>query len=194
MTKNLLPYGGSKPLKTLGSCQLDIETRDKYGVHMFYVVKGGHGALLGYPTASDLGLVKIIKQISTQSPERKYHEVFKDEIGKYKGGQVRLHIDNNVKPVAQRSRRTPFHLRPKVDKEIHKLLDQNIIEKVGNTPTPWVSPIVTPPKKNPDEIRLCIDMREDNKAIARERHLLPTVEELIHDLNGAAIFSKLLKS
>lgn len=38
-------------------------------------------------------------------------------------------------------------------------------------------------------------MREANKAIVRERHVLPTVEELIHDLNGATIFSKLdLKS
>jgi hypothetical protein len=40
-------------------------------------------------------------------------------------------------------------------------------------------------------------MREANKAIVRERHVhvLPTVEELIHDLNGAITFSKLdLKS
>ena len=28
-------------------------------------------------------------------------------------------------------------------------------------------------------------MREANKAIERERHLLPTMEELITDLNGA---------
>ncbi len=34
-------------------------------------------------------------------------------------------------------------------------------------------------------------MREANKAIIRERHLLPTIEEIIHDLNGACVFSKL---
>jgi len=34
-------------------------------------------------------------------------------------------------------------------------------------------------------------MREANKAIIRERHLLPTVEELIHDLNNASVFSKM---
>ena len=102
-----------------------------------------------------------------------------------------LHSDNNVRPVAQRNRKTAFHLRPKVKKEIQKLLDQNIIEKIGNTPTPWVSPIVTPPKKNPEEIRLYVDMREANKATIREKHLLPTVEELIHDLNNASVFSKI---
>ena len=33
-------------------------------------------------------------------------------------------------------------------------------------------------------------MREPNKAIMRERHQMPTVDELINDLNGAKIFSK----
>ncbi len=53
------------------------------------------------------------------------------------------------------------------------------------------APIVTPPKKNPDEIRLCVDMREANKAMERERHLLPTINELINDLNATKVFSKL---
>jgi hypothetical protein len=189
----LLPYGGGKPLEVTGACGLEVETKDKYGAHKFYVVKGGHGALICYSTASQLGLVKIIQPINLQTPELRYPDVFSDEIGKYNGGSVKLHIDNNVRPVAQRNRKTAFHLRPKVEKEIQKLLDQNIIEKIGNTgtPTPWVSPIVTPPKKNPEEIRVCVDMREANKAIIRERHLLPTVEELIHDLNNASVFSKI---
>jgi hypothetical protein len=188
----LLPYGGGKPLEVTGACGIEVETKDKYGAHKFYVVKGGHGALICYSTASQLGLVKI-QPINLQTPELRYPDVFSDEIGKYNGGSVKLHIDNNVRPVAQRNRKTAFHLRPKVEKEIQKLLDQNIIEKIGNTgtPTPWVSPIVTPPKKNPEEIRVCVDMREANKAIIRERHLLPTVEELIHDLNNASVFSKI---
>ena len=105
-----------------------------------------------------------------------------------------MHIDKRVPPVAQTTRRTPFHLRGKVEKEIQQLLRDDIIEEVTNESTPWVSPIVTPPKKNGD-VRLCVDMREANKAIERERHPLPTMEELINDLNGATVFSKLdLKS
>ena len=34
-------------------------------------------------------------------------------------------------------------------------------------------------------------MREANKAIQRERHQTPTLDELINDLNGATFFSKL---
>ena len=34
-------------------------------------------------------------------------------------------------------------------------------------------------------------MRKANKAIERERHLTPTIDDLIMDLNGAKVFSKL---
>jgi hypothetical protein len=36
---------------------------------------------------------------------------------------------------------------------------------------PAVSPVVTLSKKNSDEIRRCVDMRNTNKAITHERHI-----------------------
>jgi len=96
-----------------------------------------------------------------------------------------------VKPVVQPHRRIPFHLRKKVEDEIQELLEQDIIERVEG-PTPLVSPIVTPPKpKQPDKVRLCLDIRQANQAIIRERHLLPTLDDVIYDLNGSCKFSKL---
>jgi hypothetical protein len=56
-------------------------------------------------------------------------------------------------------------------------------------PTLWVSPLVIIPKKN-DEVQLCVDMRMANKAIRRECHPTPTIDDLIHRLNGAIVFSK----
>ena len=76
-------------------------------------------------------------------------------------------------------------MRKKVEQELEKLEEQGIIERVSG-PTPWVSPIVVAPKpKNPDKVRICVDMRLPNTAIQRERHITPTVDDLIHDLNGA---------
>ena len=55
-----------------------------------------------------------------------------------------------------------------MEQELEKLDSQDIIERVDG-PTPWISPIVTPPKPNdPNSIRLCVDMREANKAVMRE--------------------------
>ena len=112
-------------------------------------------------------------------------------IGKLKDFQVKLHIDTNVQPTCQPHRRVPFHVRQKVEKELQKLEDDDVIEKVTG-PTPWVSPIVTPPKpKDPDKVRICVDMRQANTAIQRERHITPTMDDVIHELNGAKVFSKL---
>ena len=81
-------------------------------------------------------------------------------------------------------------MRDKVEAEVTRLEEAGIIEKVDSA-TDWISPIVLSPKKDSNEIRICVDMVEPNQAIKRTRHVIPTVEELRYDLNGAKIFSKL---
>ena len=110
-------------------------------------------------------------------------------VGKLKDRTVQLHIDPNVKPVAQPIRRTPFSLRSKVEEKVKELIDLDIIEPAAG-PTPWVNPVVVVPKSQGD-IRLCIDMRRANEAILRERHPIPTVDEILQSLNGSKVFSKL---
>ena len=187
----LLPYGGGNPLKTLGTLKRHVETKTRHDICKFHLVEGNYGSLIGFQSASDLGLVQVINKINrVNNPIEKYQHLF-NGIGKLKNKTVKLHINKDVKPVALRHKRTPFHLRDKVKAEIKRLVDEDIIEKVENEPTPWISPIVTPPKKGGQEIRLCVDMREPNKAIVRERHIMPTLDELVNDLNQAKIFSKL---
>ena len=78
-----------------------------------------------------------------------------------------------------------------MEQELDKLLAADIIERVEG-PTAWMSRIVTPPKpNNPYEIRICVDMRDANKAILRTRHVTPTVDDLMADLEGARVFSKI---
>ena len=52
-----------------------------------------------------------------------------------------LHVDPNVKLVAQPLRRTPLNLEAKVENKIRELLDCDVIEEVDG-PTPWVNPVV----------------------------------------------------
>ena len=100
-------------------------------------------------------------------------------------------MDRSVKPVVQRQRRIPFHLRAKVDGELNRLEAEGIIEKIPDTDeTPWISLIVIVRKKE-DKIRLRVDMSAANKAIKRVCHPIPTVRDISMDLNGAKFFSKL---
>ncbi|KAK3092457.1 hypothetical protein FSP39_003031 [Pinctada imbricata] len=188
----IFAYGSSNNLKTLGFFTATIESESKISTGKFYVAKGNHGTLLGYESAVELGIIPVIRQLSSNLDKicEEYADRFQG-IGKIKGVKVKIHVDESVKPTVQPHRRIPFHLRKKVETELKKLEENDIIEKVEG-PTPWVSPIVVAQKpKKPDEIRMCVDMRLPNKAILRTRHITPTVDEIIHDLNGSKFFSKL---
>ena len=100
----------------------------------------------------------------------KYKSCF-EGLGKLKDFQLDIPIDQNVKPVAQPMRRVPFSMRDKLEQKLNELVDLDVIERAEG-PTPWISPVVVVPKPN-DDIRLCVDMRQANGAIVRERHPCP---------------------
>ena len=194
-------YGAEKPLDIAGKFETEIESSARIIPTTVYVMKGTFDSLLSYETAVELELVKLNINATNDKPqaetETKLQQLLKQHddrfhgIGKLKESQVHLHIDESVTPVAQPHRRIPFHMRKKLEQELTKLEDSGIIEEVHG-PTPWVSPLVVTPKpKDPSKVRLCVDMRVANKAIQRERHITPTIDDLVNDLNGSTVFSKL---
>ena len=194
----LFAYGSHEQLPLLGKFTTVVETSRKLTPACLHVVKGNSGSLLSYKTASALDLIRVeintVQKndnvlVTVDDLEQKYPSLFCG-IGKLKNFEVKLHIDENVQPVAQAARRIPFHLRKKVSAALRDLEQQGIIEQVSvGTSTPWVSPVVIIPK--PDgTVRLCVDMRMPNCAIKRERYPSPTVDDLITALNGATVFSK----
>ena len=190
--KRVFAYGSDKTLELIGKFQATIETDSKITTATMHVVKGKHGNLLCYDTSVELNIVPIIASFTSSSEIlcNKYSDVFKG-IGKLKDVKVKIHVDENEKSVIQPHRRIPFHIRKQVEAELDRLEKLDIIEKVDGS-TPWVSPIVVAPKpKNPNAIRLCVDMREPNKAILRSRHITPTLDDMILDLNGSKVFSKM---
>lgn len=67
-----------------------------------------------------------------------------------------------------------------------------MIEPVFGEATPFVSCFVPVPKpSNPNELRITPDSRIINQAIERERYNMPTVEDLMVELNNAVVMSKL---
>ena len=193
-TTRIFAHGAKTQLAIMGKFDATLDCSTGSTNSQIYVIEGNFGCLLSYQTASALGLIRI--NVNKLQPEytgheqllREYTHLF-DGIGTLKNFEVKLHIDENVPPVAQPPRRIPFHMRQKVSEALEQLERNGIIEKVVDA-TPWVSPLVVIPKKDGD-VRLCVDMRMPNKAIQRERHPTPTVDDLIHKLNGATVFTKL---
>ncbi|XP_062613747.1 uncharacterized protein K02A2.6-like [Saccostrea cucullata] len=199
-TKKLYPYGSNKPLTVAGSFVADVCTRDRGVSAEFFVVEESGQALLGYDTSTQLGVLQI-QETSTVAPVHnvnstdikteilgKFPKVFTG-LGKLRDFQLKIPIDVSVHPVIQSVRRVPYHLRSKLDQKLDELEKMDVVERVKG-PSQWVSPIVVVPKKNSD-IRICVDMRRANEAVVRERYQIPTVDEILQDLNQSKVYSKL---
>ena len=200
--KKLFAYGPTKPIEVVGTFESEIhcEESGEKCVDEFTVVEGRGKALLGKDTAEKLNVLRVGPPNSPQAYSitsegtsgdivKNVADVFSG-VGKLKVFQLKLHVNKDVKPVAQPVRRLLFGLRDKVDRKLDELLKEDIIEEVPSGPTEWVSPLVVVPKPDGD-IRVCVDMRRAKEAIERETHPIPTIEEILHDLNGSTVFSKL---
>ena len=162
----------------------------------FVVIEGEGHALLGRETAITLGVLKLGPQInslqlSTDGENREPNILDKfpgccEGIGKLKDFQLKIPIDAEVQPVAQPTRRVPYHFRDNLTNKLKELFELDIIEIVSG-PSLWVSPVVVVPKPTGD-IRLCVDMRQANMAVKRERCPIPTIDEVLQDLNQSKFF------
>ncbi|XP_011155764.1 uncharacterized protein LOC105193091 [Solenopsis invicta] len=128
--KKIYAYGQEKALDLLGEFYCDIEIENQKARATFLVLKGRGRALLGYETATKLGILRIRPEISNINDfETEQDPIFRG-MGKLKDFQLTLPIDKTYTPIAQPVRRIPFKLREEVEIQIKTLIAQDIIEKV----------------------------------------------------------------
>ncbi|CAI5479783.1 unnamed protein product [Closterium sp. Yama58-4] len=92
-----------------------------------------------------------------------------------------------AKPVS----RAPYRLSPTeltdMKKQIEYLLDRQLIRP---STSPYGAPVLFTPK--PDgSLRMCIDYRALNKQTVKNKYPIPRIDDLLDQLRGATVFSKL---
>ena len=111
------------------------------------------------------------------------------EVSPFPASDHKAHINRRAQNIKHK---TEQKQKNKKKAELQRLKNLDIIEHVDG-PTDWVLPIVVAPKpkSKSKEIRICVDMSLPNLAIKQTRHLIPTIDDMIVDLNDARVFSKL---
>ena len=79
--------------------------------------------------------------------------MFQEGLGTFKAS---LRVKEGTKPVFHRPRPTPFSIRDDIGKELDRLENEGIIEKVETSE--WAAPIIPVPKKD-GRIRVCSDYK-----------------------------------
>ena len=111
-----------------------------------------------------------------------FPEVFPDEIP-----NVSIDLVSGTKPVSM----APYCMSASELAELKKQLEDFLDKKfVRPSVSPWGAPVLLVKKKY-GSMRLCIDYRQLNKVKIRNRYPLPIIDDLMDQLVGARVFSKI---
>lgn len=183
----LRAYAADEKLTVLATFNAKVEVSDTKPSVMaeFFVVKDARQSLLGWKTSEAIKVLKVGMDVQTIEEEPKLKK-----FPRFPGVKMKLDIDETVTPRRLAYYRVPAAVEQLVDEKLQRMLDQDIIEVVKDGATDWISPLLVVPKGK-DDVRICVDMREPNKAIKREHYPMPVIETFLPKLKNAEWFSRL---
>ncbi|GAU30442.1 hypothetical protein TSUD_392550 [Trifolium subterraneum] len=121
---------------------------------------------------------------------REYLDVFPEEINSLPPErEIEFSID--LVPGSQPISIAPYRMSPLELRELKSQLEE-LLQKhfIRPSVSPWDAPVLLVKKKD-GTMRLCIDYRQLNKVTIKNKYLLPHIDDLLDQLRGATIFSKI---
>ena len=183
-------------LKTYSGEPLKVEGQVEYSGQQkklpLLVVAGKGPSLWGRnwlePIQLDWARIKHI-QHGIESLLKAHEEVFKPELGTLKGVEAKLKMSKDATPKFFKPRPVPYALRGAIERELERLENLGVIEKVNYSE--WAAPVVPVPKDD-GAVRLCGDFKVTiNPTLEVDQYPVPRVEDLFATLAGGQKFSKL---
>ena len=152
-----------------------------------YVVQNLSGALLGRPAIQALNVAVLIEPVQGDSVVGQFPELFRG-LGKLRDS-YKIKLQGVIPFTLTTPRRVPIPLLPKVKEELQRMESMGVITRIEE-PTEWCAGMVVVPKRG-GKVRICVDLSKLNESVCRERHILPSVEQILAQIGGAKHFTKL---
>lgn len=120
---------------------------------------------------------------------KEFEDVFQEptELPPYRKVDHAIALLDESKVVNQRPYRLPFHQKNAMEDLIKTLLFSN---KIRPSLSPYSSPVILVRKKD-GTWRMCVDYRQLNSNTVKNKYPIPIIEDLLDELFGAQIFSKI---
>ena len=137
----------------------------------------------------DSNTVNKIEETLCDYLAREYPVLFSDSPGLYNKSKTKIHMKENTQPISLKCRHAAYALRPKIEKEIDRLVELGHLKRVDVSK--WATPVV-PVLKGIDGIRICGDFKLTlNQYLLVDKYPLHTIVEIFAKLQGGKIFSEL---
>ncbi|GKB75461.1 putative reverse transcriptase domain-containing protein [Tanacetum coccineum] len=161
----------------------------------------GNETLLIHGDGSNQGnetRLNIISCTKTQKYLLKGHHVFLAHVTtketEDKSGEKRLEdvpIVRDFQKVFPENSRAPYRLAPSKIKELSEQL-QELSDKgfIRPSSSSWGAPVLFVKKKD-GSFRMCIEYQELNKLTVKNRYPLPRIDDLLDQLQGSSVYSKI---
>lgn len=135
-------------------------------------------------TVSELTIPKEIVDVLED-----YNEVFAEPTGlpPVQGFKHSIRFWDGTKPMSVRPYHCPHVQMEAIETMVKHMCDAGLIR---NNISPYSSPVLLVKKKD-EGWRFCVDYIAANKATIPDKFPIPVIDQLLEELNGAVIFSKL---
>ena len=220
-SKLFRPYGTKYHLPIIGRAQVELQAENGATIKTWvYVVNDKREqCLLGESDAVRLGIVtinlkgadrevEVVNRITPFSKDDIVHQpppfdekalinslpdLFTNKTGKYKGKPIPIQMPESYYTQNKPERRIPLYYKERYMKELHRMIDEDIIEGPIELEEPGaiINHVVLTEKKDTDQIRITLDCQTVNEQVYQTHEPIPTPEELRHEFSGSNCFSKL---
>ncbi|XP_010412881.1 PREDICTED: uncharacterized protein LOC104699246 [Camelina sativa] len=177
-----------KMVSLSGESELMINKMSLKSLSSDYEIKSKGVAMELCNQQANPSMVEMIDD-SIQAVLKEYDCVFEipTTLPPNRGREHAISLVKGTTTVSVRPYRYPHAQKEVMERMVKEMLDSGIIRP---SQSPFSSPILLVKKKN-NSWRFCVDYRALNRATVPDKFPIPMIDQLLDELNGSVIFSKL---